>query len=225
MSWGAVIAGGAALAGSVISSASSRRASRQANLDSQQSLEFARQQYNDFKATYGPIESNLSAYYSNLSPDYFATIGLEQFEKERQNDLTSMSESLATRGIESSGVAAELRGRESIDAASQRAQIRRSAQDQVAQRQQGFLAVGMGSNATNNLQSTLNNNTAYSRNIANQSAQAAGQAAGQAFSVIGSTLQRGITSYLDRPSAAAPITGASDPYDFNNFLRGNRNGF
>ncbi|AWD90289.1 hypothetical protein [Dickeya phage Amaethon] len=204
MSWGAVIAGGVALAGGVASSAmsssASKKAAASANAASEASTEFAKQQYEDWKAVYGPVQTNLSSYYSNLTPDYFATVGLENFEKERTAALENLDVQLAQRGVTDSGVAIQLKSQERLNAAQQRASIRRDAQNQVANAQLNFLASGSNA-AVNNLQSTLNNNTNSARAIATQAAQANSKTMQSATTALGSLLQTGLSAYFDDGTA------------------------
>lgn len=218
MSWGAVIAGGAALAGTVISSQGAKKSAAAASAASAESTEFAKQQYEDWKSVYGPIQNNLSSYYSNLSADYYATVGLENFEIERQNALEDLDATLAQRGIKNSGVATQLKTEERIDAAGQRAVIRRSAQDQVAQKQQSFLALGQGSNATGNYQNVLNQNTSTARSLANTSAQAAGAAAGTAVTALGSLLQTGLSAYGNSNTTTPTTAAPTSQYSWQNYV-------
>lgn len=200
MSWGAVIAGGVALAGTVVASSQSRKAAKSANAAATESSEastaFAKEQYEDWKAVYGPVQSNLSNYYANLTPDYFATRGLENFELERQSALEDLDVQLAQRGVSNSGVATQLKAEERIDAAQQRATIRSNAQSEVANAQSNFLASGSGTTAASNLQSTLNSNTNTARQIANTASQANATAAKAATTALGSLIQTGLSAYM-----------------------------
>lgn len=213
MSWVAVGVAGASLVGTVVASNASSKAAKAANASAKQNTDFSKQQYEDWKAVYGPIQNNLSAYYSNLSPDYYATVGLENYETERQSALEDLGASLAQRGIQDSGVAAKLKSDKRINAASDRATIRRNATQQVMDKQQGFLAVGMGNNPTNNYGQALANDANYARQTANTAAQATGQAYSSAATTVGSLVQTGLAAYnKSGTQAPAPISSVPGTY-------------
>lgn len=196
MSWSAVAVAGASVAGSLISSNASSKASKSASAASKEQLEFDKQRYEDWKNVYGPIQDNLSSYYSNLTPDYYETLGLEAFELERNNAMDSIETSLAQRGITDSGVATQIKAEADLGAATTRAQIRRQAPAQLAQEQMNFLAVGQGANPANSVSSTLSQQANSARQTANSAASASGQAWNSAIQSVGSLVGTGLSTYF-----------------------------
>lgn len=196
MSWSAVAVAGASVAGSLISSNASSKASKSASAASKEQLEFDKQRYEDWKNVYGPIQDNLSSYYSNLTPDYYETLGLEAFELERNNAMDSIETSLAQRGITDSGIATQIKAEADLGAATTRAQIRRQAPAQLAQEQTNFLAVGQGANPANSVSNTLSQQANSARQTANSAASASGQAWNSAIQSVGSVVGTGLSTYF-----------------------------
>lgn len=213
MSWGAVAIAGAAVAGSVISSQSAKKSSQAASKSASNELEFNQKQYDDWQSVYGPVQDNLSDYYSTLSPDYYATMGLEAFEKERTQAQEQLTTNLAQRGINpSSGLAMQLETNLDTQAAEKRADIRRAAPAMVAQDQQNFLSIGMGRNPAAGVAGTLANQTAYNQNQANAANTAAGASWGNTLNTVfqeGGAGNKFITGLSDsNTQSPAPITQA-----------------
>lgn len=184
------------LVGGVLGQSSANSASKAASSAEAAQLDFAKEQYEDWKNVYGPIQDNLSSYYSNLTPDYYAALGLEAFETERTTSMNQLDTYLAQRGLSNSGVAAELKANAGLEAASQRAQIRRSAPAQVAADQMNFLGIGMNANPAPQVANTLSQQAQSARSNANTAAAASGQAWGKAATSVGSLLETGLSSYL-----------------------------
>lgn len=196
MSWGAVAVAGASVAGAVISSNASSKASKRASAADAEQLNFAKQQYADWKSVYGPVQDNLGAYYSNLSPDYYEALGLENFELERNAAMEQINNSLAQRGIQDSGIADEIKSKAELESAKTRAQIRREAPQQARQDQMNFLSVGMNANPAPSVSKALSDQSANARNTANLAAANAGAATSKATSAVGSLIQTGLSSYF-----------------------------
>lgn len=214
MSWGAVAIAGAAVVSSVVSSNSAKKASKSAAKSASNELEFNQQQYDDWQNVYGPIQDNLSDYYSTLTPDYYATMGLEAFEKERSQAEQDLQSNLAQRGISpSSGLAMQLETNLDTQAAEKRADIRRAAPAMVAQDQQNFLAIGMGRNPAANVSNTLANQSNVAANTANAANTAAGTSWGNTLNTVfqeggaGNKFITGLSSSNTQQSPA-PITQA-----------------
>lgn len=219
MSWVAVGVAGASVAGAVISSSASSKASKRAAASDAEATDFAKQQYQDWQSVYGPIQDNLSSYYSNLSSDYYEATGLEAFNKEQQSAMEDVDASLAQRGLSNSGIATSIKSIADLTAASSRAKIRRDAPAQVAAQQQGFLQVGMGSDPTANMQNTLNTNSANAANTANSASAAAAKATGTAVSSLGSLIQTGLSSSNSGTTASSNFgaTPATSSYSYQNW--------
>lgn len=157
--------------------------------------DFARQQYEDFQRTFGPAQRNLSAYYSNLTPEYYARQGIDAFNRERDNSLASVSDYVRQNNI-GSDAASQIRNNMNISSAETRAQIRRSAPEIVSNQQQNFLQLGLTGNSAGNLQNVLNNNQAFNRQQQQASAQANAQTAGSLLTLGGSLAQSGINAWF-----------------------------
>tara|TARA_R110002012_G_scaffold220010_1_gene391502 strand:+ start:730 stop:1332 length:603 start_codon:yes stop_codon:yes gene_type:complete len=185
MAWGAVAVAGASVVGSVMSSNSASKASKSASAASQAELAFNQQRYDDWKEVYGPIQTNLSDYYSNLSPDMYEAQGLEAFNAEYQKAQDAVATSLAQRGITDSGLSAQLEQQGAISAAQNRAAIRMDAPAKVAELQSNFLQIGLGQDPSGDIAGTLARSTNTTQNIATQSQIAAGQATGNAITEVG----------------------------------------
>ena len=97
---GAVVVG--SVAGAAISSRSADKASSRAAAAQDAQLAFEYEKYDDWMATYGPIQDNLANYYQNLTPDYYAAVGLEAFEQQQQASMLRVEENLAQRGLSDS---------------------------------------------------------------------------------------------------------------------------
>ena len=196
MSWGAVAVAGASVAGSLISSNASKKASKSASSADKATLEFNQKQYDDWKSVYGPVQDNLSSYYSSLTPDYYETLGLEAFELERNSAMDQIETSLAQRGISDSGIASQIRSEADLGAATTRAQIRRQAPQQAATDKMNFLAVGMNANPAPSVSKALSDQATGARQRANAAASASGQAWNSAAHSVGSLVETGLSSYF-----------------------------
>lgn len=207
MSWGMVAVAGATLVSGVMSSNSAKKAGKGATGASADQLGFERQKYDDWKATYGGLQENLSSYYNSVTPEYYAAVGLEQFQKERETATKRMDDYMAQRGLVGSGIEASLKSQTELDAAETRATIRRDAPRLAAEEQRSFLQIGLGQNPSSGVSAALAQQTAYSQ----QRAQAAGQAAGQAWAAAGPAVGRAIDAYTNRPTTTGQqMTG--QPY-------------
>lgn len=174
------------LVGAVTGKTAADKAAAAAKSGQDAATDFARQQYEDWQAIYGPLQQNLSSYYSNLTPAYYEATGFEAYQQEWQAAEAETEMDLAQHGLSNSGIATLLKSQANLNRATTRAQIRRDAPSQVAAQQQGFLTIGMQDNAAENMQQTLNSNAQNSNTLASQSAAASSAATGQAVSAIGS---------------------------------------
>lgn len=181
---GAVVVG--TVAGAAISADAAKDASRTAAAANDASLAFEYEKYDDWQATYGSIQDNLSDYYQNLTPEYYAAVGLEAFNQEQQASMTRVEQSLAQRGLADSSLATSIEAQSELDAAETRAGIRRDAPAQARQEQSNFLSMGLGVNPGNSVSAALQSQANTATQYAQQSEIAAGQAIGTAVSSVGS---------------------------------------
>lgn len=188
MTWGFVALAGAAVGGAAIASSSASSARKSAARSEATQVAFAQEQYDDWQEVYGPIQTNLSTYYSSLSPEYYEVQGLEAFEKEQTRANTQLDETLAQRGITDSGIAAQIETEQALSSAETRAQIRTQAPAVAAEEKLRFLQVGLGQSPGAALSQTLAQRTASASERSLQSDIAAGQAAGSAVTAVGTAL-------------------------------------
>ena len=191
---------------------SSRAASKQAkaagkSADAQ--LAFEQERYDDWQAVYGPLQDNLSTYYQNISPDYYASVGLETFEQQYQTSLQRLDETLAQRGIDpSSGIATSLEAQAEIAAAETRAGIRRDAPRQAMEDKTRFLQIGLGQNPASSVSGALSQQA----QVAQQQSAIAQQAEGQAWSQAIPAVGRAVDAYTNRPVTSGGTQMAGAPY-------------
>ena len=213
MSGGAIA--GAAVIGAGASMYSGKQAAKSANKASDRAaasadaqtalgyeqLDFNKQQYDDWNAIFGDTQKTLASYYNSLSPEFFASTGLQNIEQEYTRSRTQLDAALAKRGISNSGVAADDFSTLEASRMMGRADVRNKAETQVRAEQMNFLAVGKGQQS----QLQANMNSAYG-NIANSFGQQAGtqyglannftNQANQAYAGVGNSIGSGINAYM-----------------------------
>ena len=198
------IAGATAVSG-YMASKSADKATDAASDAAAAQIAFERERYADWKDTYGGVEENLSAYFSNLTPDYYVAQGLEAFQKESQAQLEQVRTTLAQRGIGDSGIAAQAELGFAQEGAEERARIRAEGPKLAREDQFRFLQAGLG----------LSPGSAYSTALsqqANSLAQTAGSAqvaAGQATSAAVKSVGTALADYFDKPVPSSPPPASS----------------
>lgn len=110
-------------------------------------MDWQKEQQAQWDSMYGPVEANLSEYYSNLTPERFTAMGVQSTAQSFQGLQEQLKESLAQRGISGSGIEAQGITDLTIAQAQREADIRASAPEAVAQQQQGFLQLGLNQKA------------------------------------------------------------------------------
>jgi hypothetical protein len=188
MAWGAVIAGGVALTSAYFSNKDAKDARKEAGTIEQQQLDFEQQRYNDWQSIYGGLQENLGEYFMELSPEDYEVMGLEAYEVEKERALTGLTERLAQRGIDDSGLAAAAELQLENTSMVERANIRRSSEAMVAEDKLRFLQVGLGQNPGDSLSGSLSRQADRLNNRATSAEQAAGAAVGDAVGAIGTAL-------------------------------------
>jgi hypothetical protein len=200
MSWGLTAVAGATVLSAGMSRNAAKGATNAASDASAAELAFAQEQYDDWKEVYGPLQDNLSEYYTNLTPEFYEAVGLENLESQLQISNQRLDEMFAQRGIDpSSGIAASIEAQGELDAAEARAGIRRDAERQVAEDKTRFLQIGLGQNPASSVQNTLARQSSTMQQQANLANQAAGQAVGSAIQTIGT----GISDYVTKNTLPA----------------------
>lgn len=201
------VGAGIAAVGAVSANVGANKARNSAEAQSRDALAFEQNKLDDWNEVYGPVQDNLSDYYSNLTPEYYETLGLESFAQEQQTAITRLDESLAQRGLDpASGISASLRAQSELEGAEGRASIRRDAPRAVAEDKSRFLQIGLGQNPGSSLSNEMSNQARSAQQRATASEQAAGQAVGSAISSVGTAL----VDYNSTP--AAPAGGSASDY-------------
>lgn len=179
----AVVTVGTVISGSQANKASKRAASAQQSAEDSAARQLAWEQevydreQDSWENTYGGIEQNLSNYYNSLSSDSYTTAGLEAFQLEQEQSLTAAREALAQRGLATSGAAAYTEIAAASRQGVQRASIRASADEAVANQQSKFLALGMSNQPSSaGVSNAMANQTGYAYQSANSAANSATQA-------------------------------------------------
>ena len=202
--WATAISAATSLAGSAMSSKAASKDSKRAAEADKAALAFEQEKYDDWMAVYGDLQSNLGKYYNSLTPEYYEAVGLEAFEKERQTAMTKLNEHFAQAGISPrSGVALSIKGQQDMEAARNRADIRRSAPSMAAEEKRQFLQVGLGQNPGAGVGQQLSNQAISANQRASQSSKAAGQAMSSAVSTVGTALG----DYFAQPAQPTTTTG------------------
>ena len=187
-----------------------KKAGKKAGDADAERMAFAREQYDEWQATYGPVEDQLAAYYETLSPTLRTVQGLEAFEKEKNRALTNLNENLAQRGIATSGIAAQQNTEVAINSAGERARIRAAAPMEVAKEKLSFLQVGLGQNPNSGVTNALSTQQTNANNIANTTARNAGNASGAVASSVADLAGAGLNWWTNKdrdPAPANPSVG------------------
>jgi hypothetical protein len=199
----------AAITAAVIATAgtvyASNKASKSANRAAQVAgdaeaarLAFEQEQWDEWNATYGPVQDQLANYYETLTPTMRITQGLEAHEKEMNRARKSIEESFAQRGISMSGIAAQTKTELSVASAEERARIRAAAPLEVAKEKLGFLQVGLGMNPQSGMRDALDSAAIRAGNTAQIAAQNAGIARGAMIGSFTDLAQAAFTGWMNR---------------------------
>lgn len=176
------------LIGSGMASNSADKAARYAAQSEANALAFSKEQYNDWKAIFGPLQTNLSNYYNSLTPDRIEAQGKQAIELERDQWISRIEEDFAARGLSDSALAGSAVTDVERQTAIAKATVAATAPEKAAQQKLSFLSLGYGQNPAGVVQSTLSNQAAGARSRANAAAEAAGQAIGTTVNTIGTAL-------------------------------------
>lgn len=204
---------GAAVVGGISSASAASKASSAANAQTAAateataaSLEFQKQQYEDWKGTFGDVQETLSKYYSNMDPDVLAAANIQAINQQYTQAKTNLDQTLAQRGLATSGAAAQGNVQLEQSAATARASAIANAPIQAAQEQMNFLRAGLGleSSITSNISSAYSNQAQTALGLAGQQNQLAAAAGKNVGSAIGSGLNAYSTYNALNPTVANP---------------------
>lgn len=167
---------------------SSKSATAAAGKAEQAELDFAKQQYSDWQAIYGPIQKNLGAYYDNLTPTRIEAQGRQAIELERSDYISRIEENFQQRGLGDSALEASTLADVERTVGQQKAQLAVEAPIKAAQEKLNFLTIGYGNNPANMTQQVLSNVSSRKADQAYKSEVAAGQALQSAVGTVGTAL-------------------------------------
>lgn len=176
------------LIGANMANNSADKAARYAAQSEANALAFSKEQYDDWKAIFGPIQTNLSNYYNSLTPDRIEAQGKQAIELERDQWMSRIEEDFAARGLSDSALASSAVSNVERQTAMAKAEVAATAPEKAAQQKLSFLSLGYGQNPAGMVQQTLSNQAAGARSRANTAAEAAGQAIGTSVNTIGTAL-------------------------------------
>lgn len=206
-----------ALAGESISAS-------KANIEMQrEQLAFMQKQYDEWNAVYGDLQQNLGDYYANLSiGDEFKKIDtnlsftLQSLSKEYATAAKDTQRAMSQMGLAGSGAAAQNTVGLNQGLAQSRAMARAQAGigkldagDIVAQKQMGFLGVGLGQGAS--LLGTMTQQAGNAGNAYNSLTQAAGN-------LSNNYMQRGMGREASNMGVIRNLTGYNQFSGFTNSM-------
>lgn len=192
---------GSAVVGAAASSSASSKASNSADAATAASskasadqLAFNQQQYDDWKSVFGDVQANLAGYYKALTPDTLVASGVQQINQEYANANQQITQTLAQRGISSSGLEAQAMTDLATKQAQDTATLKTQAPQLVANEKMKFLSLGLNQGA--NAVAGMNNAYGTQATLAANQANMYNQQAAQASAGVGSALSSGVNSYL-----------------------------
>lgn len=237
-----LVSGISGIAGSVASSKAAREAKSQqdqyyakARAGAEAQKAYYEQQLSDWKAMFGNVETQVADYFNNLSPEVRQNQYFQRLEQNYAASSQRLNETLAQRGLSSSGIVAAANTQLLQNLASSKAQAAIQAQDEVAQQKLGFYQLGVGQK--NRLQAGYDNAVnqqinlnAQMAGVAGQQANAYQQQAAQGLANAGSALGTavgGIANALGNnsaPSVTEPVPQTT-PADSVVFKKPNKTNF
>ena len=110
-------------------------------------LAFQREQYNDWKSVYGPLQEDLGTYFKNLTGDNLAAQQITQIQAGSQEAQRRTDQVLAQRGLTGSGLEAQALMQNTFGTEMQKASVRANKEQLAAQQQMAFLGLGLGQGA------------------------------------------------------------------------------
>lgn len=194
MSWGAVAGAAIGVVGGMMSSKSASKDAKKSAQADKAALDFEKQRYNDWKAVYGDIQSNLAEFYGGLDSKYFEVSGIEALEQEKTLALENINTVLAQRGIDMSGMAGQAYVDLEMETAKERANIRKNAPLLAKEQQLSFLQVGLGQDPSSSMSQTLANQANNAADRADTSARSSAAATQAALTGVGNAL----SDYLEK---------------------------
>ena len=195
MSFVAVIGGVSAIGGAMIASSATEKASDAQTASNNKSLalqqdqfEFEKQRYDDWKAVYGTLQEDLGTYYQNVTGASLSKFEIENLQLASQKAQDKISTTLAQRGMQGSGVEAQLLGSNIYNTEIAKATVASTADQRAADLKQNFLSIGLGSGNTiaNSMAQTSSNMSQIYTHMGNNAITAGQQQASNIMGVANS---------------------------------------
>ena len=150
---------------------------------------FEEKKYENWQKIYGPIESNLGKFYNSMTPESYASKGIQEFNKQNKIALENIRTNLAQRGLYNSGTAAAVEIASELGGAEKKATIRANADEAVAAEQERFLQIGLGQNPGASYSQSLSQQAQQANINSRYASQQARAAIGDSISTVGKALQ------------------------------------
>lgn len=204
--------------------ADSSIAATQMNIEMQkEQLQFLKDQYKDWQDVYGDLQKNLGDYYKGLSKDdeiskitTNLSFNLQALAEEYGKAEVASQRAMMQAGIEGSGIQAATQTQLAGSQSSERARARaladveiQNAGDTVAQKQLGFLGVGLGQGTA--MLGTMTQQAGVASGAFGQQSQAA-------MSMAGNYMQRGIGREASNMGVMRNLTGYNQFSGFTNSM-------
>lgn len=146
-------------------------------------VEAAQGMMTEFEATFGGVEENLVNYYQNLDPVKYATRYKTSLNANIDKQLNQMQESMAAKGIMTSGMMAQQNKEASFEKARGGAEADLMAEDKVNEMKQGFL--NTGDNRRNMYENAITGQSSESMNTGQGTSQNTSESGSQGTSFSG----------------------------------------
>ncbi len=161
-----------------------QRYSDEAITTGEDALAFSQGLVDDWEATFGGIQDNLSQYYSNLDPAKYAQEYKTNLNENIDKQVTQMNDTMSASGLQTAGMKQQTAKEAAFAKATGGAQADLMAEDKVNSMKQGFVNSGAGQQSAAN-SSTFN---AYG-NLSGSQMQAGANVGGVGANVAGDQAQ------------------------------------
>ena len=186
MAWfavGSAVVGGV---GSILAGNAQADAMNKATNIQQQTLDFNRERYQDFKDVYGNLQEDTAEYFENLTGESISNKEKIAYQEAGQASIDKVRETLAQRGIDGSGLEGQLTSNIIYDTEIKKATSEATSEATAQAQKLNFLNIGLQQEAkiANSIQQGTNNlaNSAIAQG--NNSATTIGNVTGFATNVL-----------------------------------------
>jgi hypothetical protein len=139
-----VITAGIGIAGSLIGGNAKAKGYREAAAIQKEQLDFNKERYADWKAVYGVLQEDLGEFYKNLTGQSLSDREVEEIQLADQKAKEKLHQELSQRGMDASGLEAELMANQGYQSAMLKAKSRATMDERANQQKQQFLSLGLG---------------------------------------------------------------------------------